>query len=157
MRAPINLYFDVTPIGRVLNRFSKDVDVIDFMLPVFFAMALQSTFILIGATILCVVSAPWFAVVVPLLIYVFNRLRRYVEQVSRELKRLDATTRSPILSLFAETLNGQASIRAYGSQQACIDQMYELCRSCACRILGLVSTRRYSFVAPLRVRKSHRH
>jgi hypothetical protein len=85
------------------------------------------------------VSVPWFAAAVPLLAFVFNRIRQYVQPIMRELKRLDASTRSPILSLFAETLNGTASIRAYGTQQECIDKMYALsavnhkmCRWCEC-------------------------
>ena len=44
LAAPINTYFDVTPIGRILNRFSKDLDQIDSQLPDFFLNMLQNSF-----------------------------------------------------------------------------------------------------------------
>ena len=60
LRAPINTFFDVTPVGQILNRFTKDIDQIDMLLPDYQVQFLQNSLYFIGAATLCVYSNPFF-------------------------------------------------------------------------------------------------
>jgi len=121
--ASVNNYFDITPIGRILNRFSKDLDHIDSMLPDFFLHMLQNGFHVLAVVAVCVASTPFFVIVcVPLaLLYYFiqERFRR----TSRELRRMESVARSPIYTLFGELLIGLSTVRAYGRQENFFDKL----------------------------------
>ncbi|KAG5177321.1 P-loop containing nucleoside triphosphate hydrolase protein [Tribonema minus] len=117
MRAPM-VFFDTTPVGRILNRFSKDMDAIDLLLPrnvPLFIMTL-STLIGVFATIIAVL--PWFALFVAPLLFTYYHVQKYYRPVSRDLQRLESLSRSPIFAQFSETLTGVATLRAYGRQEA---------------------------------------
>ncbi|GAA5830633.1 hypothetical protein JCM11251_002541 [Rhodosporidiobolus azoricus] len=116
MRSPM-LFFETTPLGTILNRFSRDVYVIDEVLArVFggFARTLASVF---GMLAVIAVSAPSFLLVLIPLLIVYKRVQTYYLATSRELKRLDATTKSPIFASFQETLGGVSTVRAYRQSQ----------------------------------------
>uniref|UniRef100_A0A3P8UPJ9 ATP binding cassette subfamily C member 3 n=1 Tax=Cynoglossus semilaevis TaxID=244447 RepID=A0A3P8UPJ9_CYNSE len=106
-------FFDTTPVGRLINRFSKDIYVIDETLPSTVFMFLGTFFVSLSTMIVIVFSTPIFAVViVPLtLIYIF--VQRFYVATSRQLKRLESVSRSPIYSHFSETITGCSVIRAY--------------------------------------------
>ncbi|KAK2632393.1 hypothetical protein EUGRSUZ_L01615 [Eucalyptus grandis] len=112
LRAPM-LFFHTNPMGRIINRFAKDLGDIDcnvaqlvnmFMIQVW---QLLSTFVLIG-----IVSTISLWAIMPLLI-LFYAAYLYYQTTSRELKRLDSITRSPVYAQFGEALNGLATIHAY--------------------------------------------
>ena len=120
VRAPI-LFFDQNPIGRVLNRFAKDVGCIDDQLPMtLFDFTQCVMMVLAGILIVCSAVPITFLCLIPL-IYYFIRLRSYYILSSREIKRLDGISRSPILSLLTETLDGLATVRAYGKEETFCD------------------------------------
>ncbi|KAH7837785.1 hypothetical protein Vadar_017973 [Vaccinium darrowii] len=112
LRAPM-LFFQTNPIGRVINRFAKDLGDIDRNVANFANMflgqvwQLLSTFALIG-----IVSTISLWAIMPLLI-LFYAAYLYYQSTSREVKRLDSITRSPVYAQFGEALNGLSSIRAY--------------------------------------------
>ncbi|KAB2051303.1 hypothetical protein ES319_A12G046600v1 [Gossypium barbadense] len=112
LRAPM-LFFQTNPTGRVINRFSRDLGDIDRNVANFMNMfmnqlwQLLSTFALIG-----IVSIFSLWAIMPLLI-LFYAAYLYYQSTSREVKRLDSITRSPIYAQFGEALNGLSSIRAY--------------------------------------------
>ncbi|XGW29325.1 hypothetical protein V3C99_008832 [Haemonchus contortus] len=112
LRSPMS-FFDTTPLGRILNRCAKDIEVVDMLLPMnlrYLAMCILQVLVTL---IVIVISTPIFAVViVPLMVVYFFFLRFYVP-TSRQLKRLESTHRSPIYSQFGETIQGAASIRAF--------------------------------------------
>jgi len=122
LAAPVNTYFDVTPLGRVLNRFTRDLDSVDAMLPDFFLTALQGIFHIVSVLILCILSTPYFVIVMIPLAVVFYVIQGYFRKTSRELKRLDGISRSPMYTHFGEMLAGLPTIRAYGKQKAFMDR-----------------------------------
>ncbi|PLW17293.1 hypothetical protein PCASD_18374 [Puccinia coronata f. sp. avenae] len=115
LRAPMS-FFDTTPVGTILNRFSRDVFVIDEVLARVF-----SGFLRTGANVVSVVAVvswavpPFLLVGIPLLL-IYKSIQSYYLATSREIKRIDAITKSPIFAMFGETLTGVATIRAFGEQ-----------------------------------------
>ncbi|XKL66877.1 hypothetical protein PGB90_010297 [Kerria lacca] len=108
--------YDITPIGRVINRFGFDVDVIDNTLP----FSLKQLFS-VGGTVLSTLyvisySNSFFVILlIPILIvYVF--VQQIYSSIMRQLKRLEAVSRTPMYTIFGETISGASVIRAYGMQ-----------------------------------------
>ncbi|CAG8704303.1 27994_t:CDS:2, partial [Dentiscutata erythropus] len=116
LRAPTS-FFDTTPLGRIINRFSKDVDTCDSLLSESYRMFLMTFSNVIGIFVLIVVVFVWFIIpLVPLLVlYYFAAL--YYRSTNRELKRLDSVLRSSLYAHFSETLTGLPTIRAYREQE----------------------------------------
>jgi ATP-binding cassette subfamily C (CFTR/MRP) protein 1 len=108
------------PIGRIINRFSKDQDVIDSLLMdtlrmiTFMAMSVTATFIMI-AIVTPIILAPLFPIFI-----VYYLVQHQYRHTSRELKRIESIARSPLFSHFNETLTGLATIRAYRAQESFI-------------------------------------
>ncbi|KAM9766343.1 ATP-binding cassette sub-family C member 4-like [Menidia menidia] len=109
-------FFDVNPIGRILNRFSKDIGQMDSMLPMTFVDFYQLFLQNVGVVAVAASVIPLILVaVVPLLLF-FLYLRRYYLHTSRDVKRLESTTRSPVFSHLSSSLQGLWTIRAFGAE-----------------------------------------
>ncbi|ORZ09044.1 P-loop containing nucleoside triphosphate hydrolase protein [Lobosporangium transversale] len=107
-------FFHANPHGRVLNRFSKDMANCDELLPYTFFDATQIVFMLFGSVVVvCIVNA-WVVISIPFLLGGFIFLRQIYIRTSRQVKRIDSQTRSPIYSQLSETLDGLTSVRAFG-------------------------------------------
>ncbi|EQC24967.1 hypothetical protein SDRG_17143 [Saprolegnia diclina VS20] len=117
LAAPINLFYDVTPIGRILNRFARDLDIADSLLPNLFLDSLETLWVVAGALVVCALASPYVAIAYAPILLVFYYAGEYFKRTSRELKRLEGISRSPIFSSFAETLDGVRTIRAFNLQQ----------------------------------------
>jgi ABC-type multidrug transport system fused ATPase/permease subunit len=117
MRASVPLFFDTTPIGRILNRVSKDLDQLDTLLPITLFNFVQNFTILLGVVAVCVAGSYWMVLLFIPIALVFVLVQKYFRNSQRELKRIENTTRSPIFSLFSETLQGLSVIRAYGVEE----------------------------------------
>uniref|UniRef100_A0A7S4FWP9 ATP-dependent transporter ycf16 n=1 Tax=Eutreptiella gymnastica TaxID=73025 RepID=A0A7S4FWP9_9EUGL len=113
--APMS-YFDTTPSGRIINRFTGDIQDLDFLLPLFFNQHVNMSFILVASVVTVLIAAPWFVVVVAVVYGLYLLFARYYAKSSLELRRLFAITKSPVLSHFQESLQGLGSIRAYAQQ-----------------------------------------
>ncbi|KAF4008061.1 hypothetical protein G4228_019617 [Cervus hanglu yarkandensis] len=116
LRVPV-LFFDRNPIGKILNRFSKDIGHLDDLLPLTFLDFIQTFLLVIGVVIVMVAVIPWIAMPVIPLGIIFFVLRRYFLETSRDVKRLECTTRSPVFSHLASSLRGLGTIRAYKVEQ----------------------------------------
>ncbi|XP_054913516.1 ATP-binding cassette sub-family C member 3 isoform X4 [Poeciliopsis prolifica] len=111
-------FFDTTPIGRIINRFSKDIYVIDEALPSTVLMFLGTFFVSLSTMIVIISSTPIFAVVIAPLAFIYVFVQRFYVATSRQLKRLESVSRSPIYSHFSETVTGSSVIRAYDRHAA---------------------------------------
>uniref|UniRef100_A0A8C5PJK7 Canalicular multispecific organic anion transporter 1 n=1 Tax=Leptobrachium leishanense TaxID=445787 RepID=A0A8C5PJK7_9ANUR len=110
-------FFDTTPSGRIVNRFAKDILTVDETIPMSFRSWVACALGVISTLLMICLATPIFAaVIVPLAIFYYFVQRFYVS-TSRQLRRLDSVTRSPIYSHFGETVSGLSVIRAYGHQQ----------------------------------------
>uniref|UniRef100_A0A8C9FBP1 Canalicular multispecific organic anion transporter 1 n=1 Tax=Pavo cristatus TaxID=9049 RepID=A0A8C9FBP1_PAVCR len=121
LRVPMS-FFDTTPTGRIVNRFAKDIFTVDETIPMSFRSWLNCFMGIISTLLMIALATPFFLVViVPLGIFYYFVLRFYIS-TSRQLRRLDSVTRSPIYSHFGETVSGLPVIRAYGHQQRFLEQ-----------------------------------
>ncbi|XP_031416224.1 ATP-binding cassette sub-family C member 4-like isoform X2 [Clupea harengus] len=123
LRTPV-LFFDVNPIGRVLNRFSKDIGHLDSLLPWTFVDFIQVFLQIVGVIIVAGVIIPWILIPIIPLLAVFLYLRRYFLRTSRDIKRLESTTRSPVFSHLSSSLQGLWTIRAFKAQER-FQQMFD--------------------------------
>uniref|UniRef100_A0A8C7DD99 ATP-binding cassette sub-family B member 6 n=1 Tax=Oncorhynchus kisutch TaxID=8019 RepID=A0A8C7DD99_ONCKI len=108
-------FFDTTPLGRVLNRFSSDLYSVDDTLPFFLNILLASIFGLLGMLVVMSYGLPWFLVALLPLGLLYHLTQRFYRHTSRDLKRLCSLTLSPVYSHFSETLSGLGTIRASSS------------------------------------------
>ncbi|KAL2332527.1 hypothetical protein Fmac_020108 [Flemingia macrophylla] len=115
INAPVQ-FFDQTPGGRILNRLSSDLYTIDDSLPFIMNILLANFVGLLGiAIILCYVQVFFLLLLLPFW-YIYSRLQFFYRSTSRELRRLDSVSRSPIYTSFTETLDGSSTIRAFKSE-----------------------------------------
>ncbi|BFZ19578.1 hypothetical protein BsWGS_22617 [Bradybaena similaris] len=116
LRSPMS-FFDTTPGGRIVNRFSRDIEVIDNTLPATLKQTFGGIIRVLSTIITICYGVPIFlSVMVPIAI-LYVLIQMVYIATSRQLRRIDSTTRSPIYVHFSETLSGAASIRAYGVQE----------------------------------------
>ncbi|KAG5675829.1 hypothetical protein PVAND_005699 [Polypedilum vanderplanki] len=110
-------FFDTTPLGRILNRFSRDVDIVDNIIPIFMRNWIFMLFAVIAIFIVISISTPWFLTTVLPVIIIYYFIQKFYIETSRQIRRLESLTRSPILAHFGETVSGQSVIRAYAEQK----------------------------------------
>uniref|UniRef100_A0A673JII1 Cystic fibrosis transmembrane conductance regulator n=1 Tax=Sinocyclocheilus rhinocerous TaxID=307959 RepID=A0A673JII1_9TELE len=116
LRTPVR-FFDINPIGRILNRFAKDIGHLDSLLPWTFVDFIQVFLQIIGVIAVASSVIPWILIpVIPLLI-AFLFLRRYFLRTSRDVKRIESTTRSPVFSHLSSSLQGLWTIRAFKAEE----------------------------------------
>ncbi|KAF0684269.1 Aste57867_23733 [Aphanomyces stellatus] len=114
IHAPVTTFFDVTPVGRVLNRFSNDLDQVDSMLPFLGILFLQFAVQIAAIAVVCAVTSPFILLVYAPIAYLFVVVETYYNTSAAELKRLESISRSPVVNLISETASGLATIRAFG-------------------------------------------
>lgn len=106
-------WFDTTPLGRIMNRFGKDIDVLDNQLSSLVRQCASTVLSILGACIMVIVFTYYFAIVV-VVVFIFAYLfSSFYRSSAREFKRVDALLRSTLYSHFAESLSGLTTIRAY--------------------------------------------
>ena len=107
-------FFDTTPQGRILNRFSKDTSTIDSEVPANASQALQGFFMVVGMIIsIACVNWPCLIVIIPAIIifmYIYSLFRKVYPHVTR----IEAIARSPVLNICTETVDCLITIRSFG-------------------------------------------
>ncbi|KAJ1301639.1 hypothetical protein OPQ81_008884 [Rhizoctonia solani] len=124
MRSP-SRFFDKTPSGRILNRFSKDIDTIDGGLQDFMMQVISQIIALSVAVGTIVYAVPFFILPAFVIAYIHLWFARGYVNASRDLRRIEANTRSPIVSSFSELVVGIVTVRAFGSEKSFLNNMYK--------------------------------
>ena len=122
--APVH-FFDTNPSGRISNRFSKDIGLMDEILfAAFYDLFEVSWEMLLSVSIPSVANFWVLFAAIPLVVLV-TYYGRYCLKTSRELARLEAINRSPVYSHFALTLDGIVSIRTYHQEENFLEEFYK--------------------------------
>jgi ABC-type multidrug transport system fused ATPase/permease subunit len=125
LRAPV-AFFDVTPTGRILNRFAADMDKIDLELTQSLSQGISTIFSVVGAlAAICVATKGTFLVPLVPMTYLYYLIQKWFRKTSTELQRLNSIANSPIFADFSMTLSGTSTIRAYGEEK----RFFETCKS----------------------------
>ena len=122
LRAPMS-FFDTTPLGRITNRFSRDVDVMDNNLTDAMRMYFFTLAMITAVFCLIIAFFPYFAVALVPLSILFIFAASYYRASAREVKRFESVLRSNVFAKFGEGLSGVASIRAYGLQTRFVEEL----------------------------------
>ncbi|CAF3899112.1 unnamed protein product [Rotaria sordida] len=118
-------FFESNPSGRILNRASKDQQVLDESLPLALIDSVQYLLMSLGVIVVIGIINPWVLLILIPLVPVVLWLRRFYIHSSRQLKRLESVTRSPIYALFSSSLDGLTSIRAFEVQADFLNMFME--------------------------------
>ncbi|KAL9471438.1 hypothetical protein ACSS6W_009379 [Trichoderma asperelloides] len=122
LRAPMS-FFDTTPLGRITNRFSRDVDVMDNNLTDAIRMYFFTLCMVTAVFALIIAYFHYFAIALVPLYFLFIGAASYYRASAREVKRFESVLRSTVFAKFGEGLSGVASIRAYGLKSRFIQDL----------------------------------
>ena len=117
-------FFDVTPLGRLLNRFSSDMVIIDEELSQTISQLSNALFSVFGAVAaISAATQGYFLILVVPLVVVYEKIQRYFRKSNTAIARLQSVSLSPIYTDFAQALTGLSTIRAYGGSQRFVDNL----------------------------------
>ena len=105
-------FFDRTPVGRVLNRFSNDQDSLDQTLPRTLNQLLSCVLRVSATAALVSAVSPAFLIMTLPIGWLYALTQAHYSRTSRELKRIESTTKSPLYSHFGESISGASCVRA---------------------------------------------
>ncbi|KAI8775250.1 multidrug resistance protein 1 [Biomphalaria glabrata] len=111
-RSPMS-FFDTTPLGRIMNRFSRDIEVVDNNLPIIIRDYMSTFFTCTMILVIISMNTPLFLFLVVPIMVIYYFISNFYIPTSRQLKRIESVTRSPIYTHFSETISGGPTIRAY--------------------------------------------
>jgi len=110
-------FFDSTPLGQIMNRFSKDVEAIDQEIAPVAVGVVHCMASIITTVILISVITPRFLIAGVFISVLYFMIGAFYINAARDLKRLESVQRSPLYQQFGETLSGMTTIRAYGDER----------------------------------------
>lgn len=112
LRAPMS-WFNVVPSGRIINRFSKDVDTVDLTIRFNVRMLTVIALRTVCSLILISIGSPFSIIFIIPIVLLYFLFQIFYVSTSRQLKRIESASKSPIYSHFSETIAGTSSIRAF--------------------------------------------
>ncbi|XP_058530683.1 ATP-binding cassette sub-family C member 12 isoform X6 [Ochotona princeps] len=121
LKSPMS-FFDTTPTGRLMNRFSKDMDELDVRLPFHAENFLQQFFMVVFILVILAAVFPAILLVVAGLAVGFLMLLRIFHRGVQELKKVENISRSPWFSHITSSMQGLGVIHAYGKEETCINK-----------------------------------
>ncbi|XP_064819171.1 ATP-binding cassette sub-family C member 9-like, partial [Oncorhynchus masou masou] len=119
-------FFDVTPLGQILNRFSADTNIIDQHIPPTLESLTRSTLLCLSAIGVIAFVTPSFLIALIPLAVSFYFIQKYFRVASKDLQDLDDSTQLPLLCHFSETAEGLTTIRAFRHESRFKQKMLEL-------------------------------
>ncbi len=127
LSSPIR-FFDSTPVGRILQRFSRDMEAVDIHLQWIFDHTIHAFFHISISFLLIIFVLPWVIFFMLPIFWIYYRIQNDYRSAAREIKRLDSLARSPRYAHFKETLQGLHVIRAFNQSNWAMDQFYSKLR-----------------------------
>ncbi|KAF7360011.1 hypothetical protein MVEN_00728700 [Mycena venus] len=115
MRSPIS-WITKTPVGKILNRFSQDIQVSDMEFPFAFLNFAANLFNMLGTFVFITIATPLLALALPFLLVLGAYFLRFYLATSKQFRRLESASKSPLYTLFGTTVSGLITIRAYRAQ-----------------------------------------
>ncbi|XP_063393657.1 ATP-binding cassette subfamily C member 4-like [Cydia fagiglandana] len=115
-------FFDTNSSGRILNRFSKDIGSLDELLPRFLLECIQIYLVMFSILALNAAALVWTLLPTTIILLLFYVILQIYLKSAQSIKRLEGTTRSPVFSHMAATLNGISTIRSAGAQERLIKE-----------------------------------
>jgi ABC-type multidrug transport system fused ATPase/permease subunit len=109
-------FFDSNPIGRILNRFTHDQFTIDYKLMFTISWLYSESLNCIGVLLIISYVTPWFMIIIIPLAIVYFIIQAFYRNTSREMRRLESISRSPLFSHVGACIKGTSTIRAYACQ-----------------------------------------
>uniref|UniRef100_A0AAR2JLH7 ATP-binding cassette, sub-family C (CFTR/MRP), member 8 n=1 Tax=Pygocentrus nattereri TaxID=42514 RepID=A0AAR2JLH7_PYGNA len=106
-------FFETTPLGSILNRFSADTNTIDQHIPTTLECLIRSTLLCVSALGVISYVTPVFLIALAPLAIACYFIQKYFRVASRDLQQLEDSTQLPLLSHFSETVEGLTTIRAF--------------------------------------------
>ncbi|XP_047908890.1 multidrug resistance-associated protein 1 isoform X5 [Anser cygnoides] len=119
-------HFETNPVGQIINRFTKDLFIVDIRFHYYLRTWLNCTLDVIGTILVITFASPLFIVAVIPLGYLYFTIQRYYIASSRQIRRLAGASHSPVISHFSETVLGRSTIRAFGHQERFIRKNYDV-------------------------------
>lgn len=110
-------FFDVTPLGQLMNRFSKDLEAVDQEVAPVAIGVVNCALSIILTVVLITAITPGFLIAAFFIAAMYLFVGQFYLRSSRDLKRLESLQRSPLFQQFGETLSGITTIRAYGDEK----------------------------------------
>ncbi|KAI9729565.1 MAG: hypothetical protein M1834_006761 [Cirrosporium novae-zelandiae] len=123
LRAPLR-WLDTVPVGRILNRFTTDFNVVDSRLPNDLGYMLYFTLNLLLVIITSSFVSPFVVLMALALVAICGYVATYYLAGAREIKRLESNAKSPIFEQFNAALTGLTTIRAFGKAERYIERMF---------------------------------
>ncbi len=117
-------FFDSTPVGRILQRFSRDMESVDVHLQWSFSHTIHAFFYILSSFFLIVFILPGVIIFLIPILYIYYKIQNDYRRVAREVKRLDSLARSPRYAHFKETLQGLHVIRAFNQSEWAMNEFY---------------------------------
>ncbi|KAL9928610.1 multidrug-Resistance like Protein 1 isoform 5-T7 [Glossina fuscipes fuscipes] len=141
LRTP-QVFFDVNPKGRILDRLSNDIYKLDVILRDNLRICFTTLYRVLATIVVISISTPIFLVVIIPIAFLYYFAQRFYVATSRQLMRLESVSRSPIYSHFGETITGVSTIRAYAVQDRFIDESdNKVDKNQVCKYPSLIANR----------------
>ncbi|XP_030238826.1 multidrug resistance-associated protein 1 isoform X11 [Drosophila navojoa] len=141
LRAPM-WFNDTTPVGRIMSRFSKDIETVDQKIVEVLIDCIWCAFEVLATIVVISISTPIFLAVIVPIAFIYYFAQRFYVATSRQLMRLESVSRSPIYSHFGETVTGVSTIRAYTVEERFIEESdSKVDKNQVCKYPSLIANR----------------
>lgn len=124
LSAPVR-FFDSTPVGRIIQRFSRDIESVDVYLQWSFISVVNCLLQITVSVCLILALVPFMIVVIAPVLFAYYIIQKNYRSPAREAKRFDSVARSPRYSHFKETLQGLVVIRSFSKEKWFMESFYQ--------------------------------